>query len=76
MIKNLLKNLTEDEQRALFSQFKKLDTTRAVEDESDDSFHSAASCEFAMQCDASPFVLPSPSTLRVANLKPVVDPEV
>ena len=46
-MQDLLSNLTEDEQRAFFNQFKKQENNKDSKDanDSDDSFHSANSCE-------------------------------
>ena len=70
MIQQLLNNLTEEEQRTFFTQFTKDKPTDTKDDSDSDSFHSAASCENVMKCDASPFFIPSP---KVTNYQP--DPE-
>ena len=77
MMQDLLSNLTADEQRAFFNQFSKQETTdKDPKDgnDSDDSFHSATSCENVMKCDASPFVMP-PSSSPSTNLQCAAEPE-
>jgi hypothetical protein len=61
MFKNLLQNLnlSEDEQRTIFTQLQK-EQAAPVDDSSDcESFHSAVSCEQEMKCDARPFQMPT-----------------
>jgi len=68
MIDQLLNKLTEDEQRTFLThQLKDGEPTDAKQDSDNESFHSAASCENVMKCDATPFILPSSS---VANYQP------
>jgi len=61
MFKNLLQNLnlSEDEQRTIFTELQKEQAAPAVDYSDCESFHSAVSCEQEMKCDARPFQLPT-----------------